>query len=219
MAAASEELATLSYERACAVAIRELVPDGQFYAQRPAVRSIKVDPSLNRSRALAFLPLPAPRLPRKPTTTRPQGVPTLRPQWLCYQGPVKEMARLRQVQATTGRCPQRFGDGQRMSATPSSHPPAADPSRPKAGGKSPLAIGGRGLPFGRGIPGQHKLPRDSTSASLHPRRPDPHHAGKGLKVRASSSAAAAFSSCSARLQGQQPHLGAAATADSPPPLR
>ena len=53
---ASEDLPPLTYERPANLAIRELVPNGQFYAQGRRVTVDQVDPNLNQTE-MEILPI------------------------------------------------------------------------------------------------------------------------------------------------------------------
>ena len=106
----SEELPTLSYERPAAVAIRELVPDGQFYAQGRRVKVDQVDPSLNRPERWRFCPSCSFACRGTDDDFGRKECPRCGHSGYADQGQVKEMARLRQVQATTEDARSRFGD-------------------------------------------------------------------------------------------------------------
>jgi DEAD/DEAH box helicase domain-containing protein len=106
----SEDLPPLSYERPANVAIRELVPDGQFYAQGRRVRVDQVDPNLNKPERWRFCPSCSHASRETDDDFGRKACPRCGNSGYADQGQVKEMARLRQVQATTEDARSRFGD-------------------------------------------------------------------------------------------------------------
>jgi len=90
----------------------ELCPMVSFMAQGRGVRSHQGSTPPQTGRALAFSAPLLLRLAADDDGLRPQGVATLRPQWLLRQGQVQEMARLRQGAGPPQEdfCPQRLGD-------------------------------------------------------------------------------------------------------------
>ena len=106
----SEELPPLSYERPANVAIRELVPDGQFYAQGRRVKVDQVDPNLNKPERWRFCPSCSYASRETDDEFSRKDCPRCGNSGYADQGQVKEMARLRQVQATTEDARSRFGD-------------------------------------------------------------------------------------------------------------
>ena len=106
----SEELPPLSYERPANVAIRELVPDGQFYAQGRRVKVDQVDPHLNPPEPWRFCPSCSYASRTTDDDFGRRQCPRCGNSGYADQGQVKEMARLRQVQATTDDARSRFGD-------------------------------------------------------------------------------------------------------------
>ncbi len=106
----SEELAPLSYERPANVAIRELVPDGQFYAQGRRVKVDQVDPHLNKSERWRFCPSCSYSGRETDDDFARKECPRCSNSGYADQGQVKEMAKLKQVQATTEDKRSRFGD-------------------------------------------------------------------------------------------------------------
>lgn len=106
----SEELPTLSYERPANVAIRELVPDGQFYAQGRRVKVDQVDPNLNKPERWRFCPSCSYASRETDDDFDRKECPRCGNSGYADHGQIKEMARLRQVQATTEDARSRFGD-------------------------------------------------------------------------------------------------------------
>jgi DEAD/DEAH box helicase domain-containing protein len=106
----SEELPALSYERPANVAIRELVPDGQFYAQGRRVRVDQVDPNLNKPERWRFCPSCSHASRETDDDFGRRECPRCGHSGYADHGQIKEMARLRQVQATTEEARSRFGD-------------------------------------------------------------------------------------------------------------
>ncbi len=106
----SEELPALSYERPANVAIRELVPDGQFYAQGRRVKVDQVDPNLNKPERWRFCPSCSYASRETDDDFGRKECPRCGHSGYADHGQVKEMARLRQVQATTEDSRSRFGD-------------------------------------------------------------------------------------------------------------
>ncbi len=106
----SEELPPLSYERPANVAIRELVPDGQFYAQGRRVRVDQVDPNLNKPERWRFCPSCSFACRQTDDDFSRKECPRCGHSGYADQGQIKEMAKLRQVQATTEDARSRFGD-------------------------------------------------------------------------------------------------------------
>ncbi|MFM8937093.1 MAG: Zn-binding domain-containing protein, partial [Vulcanococcus sp.] len=106
----SEELPPLSYERPANVAIRELVPDGQFYAQGRRVKVDQVDPNLNQPERWRFCPSCSYAARETDDDFGRKECPRCSSSGYADHGQIKEMARLRQVQATTEDARSRFGD-------------------------------------------------------------------------------------------------------------
>jgi DEAD/DEAH box helicase domain-containing protein len=106
----SEELPPLSYERPANVAIRELVPHGQFYAQGRRVKVDQVDPNLNQSEQWRFCPSCSYSCRSTDDDFSRKECPRCGSSGYADQGQLKEMARLKQVQATTEDARSRFGD-------------------------------------------------------------------------------------------------------------
>ncbi len=106
----SEELPPLSYERPANVAIRELVPDGQFYAQGRRVRVDQVDPNLNKPERWRFCPSCSYASRGTDDDFGRKECPRCGSSGYGDHGQIKEMVRLRQVQATTEDARSRFGD-------------------------------------------------------------------------------------------------------------
>lgn len=106
----SEELPPLSYERPANVAIRELVPDGQFYAQGRRVKVDQVDPNLNQPERWRFCPSCSYASRETDDDFGRKECPRCGHSGYADHGQIKEMARLRQVQATTEDARSRFGD-------------------------------------------------------------------------------------------------------------
>jgi DEAD/DEAH box helicase domain-containing protein len=106
----SEEIPPLTYERPANVAIRELVPDGQFYAQGRRVKVDQVDPNLNKPERWRFCPACSYASRETDDDFGRKECPRCGNSGYADQGQVKEMARLRQVQATTEDARSRFGD-------------------------------------------------------------------------------------------------------------
>ena len=106
----SEELPALSYERPANVAIRELVPDGQFYAQGRRVKVDQVDPNLNKPERWRFCPSCSHASQETDDDFGRRECPRCGHSGFADHGQIKEMARLRQVQATTEDARSRIGD-------------------------------------------------------------------------------------------------------------
>ncbi|MFS6818138.1 DUF1998 domain-containing protein [Synechococcus lacustris Tous-12m] len=106
----SEELPPLSYERPANVAIRELVPDGQFYAQGRRVKVDQVDPNLNQPESWRFCPSCSYACSSTDDDFARKECPRCGSSGYADQGQVKEMTKLKQVQATTEDARSRFGD-------------------------------------------------------------------------------------------------------------
>ena len=106
----SEELPPLSNERPANVAIRELVPDGQFYAQGRRVKVDQVDPNLNKPERWRFCPSCSHASRETDEDFARNACPRCDHSGYADHGQIKEMARLRQVQATTEDSRSRFGD-------------------------------------------------------------------------------------------------------------
>ena len=106
----SEELPPLSYERPANVAIRELVPDGQFYAQGRRVKVDQVDPGLNQPERWRFCPSCSYACRGTDDDFGRKECPRCGNSGYADQGQVKEMTMLKQVQATTEDARSRFGD-------------------------------------------------------------------------------------------------------------
>jgi DEAD/DEAH box helicase domain-containing protein len=106
----SEDLPPLSYERPGSVAIRELVPDGVFYAQGRRVQIDQIDLALNPierwrfCRACSYSCKEGEQGFQQPTCPRCGDAN------FCDAHQVKEMARLRQVIATSDDALTRIGD-------------------------------------------------------------------------------------------------------------
>jgi DEAD/DEAH box helicase domain-containing protein len=106
----SEDLNPLSYERPGSVAIRELVPDGVFYAQGRRVKIDQIDLTLNPierwrfCRACSFSCKEGEQGFQQPTCPRCGDAN------FCDAHQVKEMARLRQVIATSDDALTRIAD-------------------------------------------------------------------------------------------------------------
>jgi len=170
----------------------------------------QVDPSLNQAERWRFWAPPALRLPRKNRTTDfGRKSATAGPQWLWpHHGPGQgEMARFRQVQATTEDARSRLRDDS-MSATPVLHPPAADPSRPKRRRNVPGRFEDEDFPFGAEYWPQ-QLREIQLRREPHPRRPDPPPSpGKGLRVRASELCSSCGKDASAALPKASNHTWA-----------
>jgi len=92
------------------VAIRELVPDGQFYAQGRRVKVDQVDPNLNQSEQWRFCPSCSYSCRSTDDDFSRRECPRCSFSGFADQGQVKEMAKLKQVQATTEDARSRFGD-------------------------------------------------------------------------------------------------------------
>ena len=106
----SEELPPLSYERPANVAIRELVPDGQFYAQGRRVKVDQVDPGLNQPEHWRFCRSCSYACRSTDDDFGRKECPRCGNSGYADQGQVKEMTMLKQVQATTEDARSRFGD-------------------------------------------------------------------------------------------------------------
>lgn len=106
----SEELPPLSYERPANVAIRELVPHGQFYAQGRRVKVDQVDPNLNQIERWRFCPSCSYASRKTDDDYSRKECPRCGNSGYADQGQIKEMAKLKQVQATTEDARSRFGD-------------------------------------------------------------------------------------------------------------
>jgi DEAD/DEAH box helicase domain-containing protein len=106
----SEELPPLSYERPANVAIRELVPDGQFFAQGRRVKVDQVDPSLNQPERWRFCPSCSYACRGTDDDFNRKECPRCGTSGYADQGQIKEMTKLKQVQATTEDARSRFGD-------------------------------------------------------------------------------------------------------------
>ncbi|MEB3185660.1 MAG: helicase-related protein, partial [Cyanobacteriota bacterium] len=106
----SEDLNPLSYERPGSVAIRELVPDGVFYAQGRRVKIDQIDLTLNPierwrfCRACSFTCKEGEQGFQQPTCPRCGDAN------FCDAHQVKEMAKLRQVIATSDDALTRIAD-------------------------------------------------------------------------------------------------------------
>ena len=106
----TEELPPLSYERPANVAIRELVPDGQFYAQGRRVRVDQVDPTLNKPETWRFCPACSFACKSTDDAFNRKECPCCGNSSYADSGQVKDMVKLTQVQATTEDARSRFGD-------------------------------------------------------------------------------------------------------------
>jgi DEAD/DEAH box helicase domain-containing protein len=106
----SEELKPLSYERPGSVAIRELVPDGVFYAQGRRVKVDQVDPTLNKAEPWRFCPSCSFTCKHTDAAFSASSCPRCGDSLYADSQQVKEMARLKLVQATTEDRRSRFGD-------------------------------------------------------------------------------------------------------------
>ena len=105
-----EELPPLSYERPANVAIRELVPDGQFYAQGRRVRVDQVDPTLNKPETWRFCPACSFACKSTDDAFSRKECPCCGHSSYADSGQIKDMVKLTQVQATTEDARSRFGD-------------------------------------------------------------------------------------------------------------
>ena len=106
----SEELPPLSYERPANVAIRELVPNGLFYAQGRRVKVDQVDPKLNQIEQWRFCPSCSFSCRKTNENFSRKECPRCGNSGYADQGQVNDMAKIKQVQATTEDSRSRFGD-------------------------------------------------------------------------------------------------------------
>ena len=106
----SEELPTLSYVRPANAAIRELVPDNQFYAQGRRVQVDQVDLALSKPETWRFCPSCSFACKSTDAAYADQQCPRCGNSSYADSGQIKEMVKLTQVQATTEDARSRFGD-------------------------------------------------------------------------------------------------------------
>ncbi len=106
----SEELPPLSYERPANVAIRELVPNGIFYAQGRRVKVDQLDPKLNQIEQWRFCPSCSFSCRKTNEDFNRKECPRCGNSGFADQGQVNDMAKIKQVQATTEDSRSRFGD-------------------------------------------------------------------------------------------------------------
>jgi DEAD/DEAH box helicase domain-containing protein len=106
----SEDLKPLSYERPGSVAIRELVPDGVFYAQGRRVKIDQIDLTLNPIERWRFCRACSFSCKEGEQGFQQQTCPRCGDANFCDAHQVKEMARLRQVIATSDDALTRIAD-------------------------------------------------------------------------------------------------------------
>tara|TARA_Y100001968_G_scaffold330354_1_gene381996 strand:+ start:7733 stop:14215 length:6483 start_codon:yes stop_codon:yes gene_type:complete len=106
----SEEMTPLSYERPANVAIRELVPNGLFYAQGRRVKVDQIDPNLNQIEQWRFCPSCSFSSRKSDEDFSRKECPRCGNSGYADQGQVNEMAKLKHVQARTEDARSRFGD-------------------------------------------------------------------------------------------------------------
>jgi DEAD/DEAH box helicase domain-containing protein len=106
----SEDLTPLSYERPGSVAIRELVPDGVFYAQGRRVKIDQIDLTLNPIERWRFCRACSFSCQEGEQGFQQQTCPRCGDANFCDVHQVKEMARLRQVIATSDDALTRIAD-------------------------------------------------------------------------------------------------------------
>ncbi|MCP9786562.1 DEAD/DEAH box helicase, partial [Cyanobium sp. N5-Cardenillas] len=106
----SEDLKPLSYQRPGSVAIRELVPDGVFYAQGRRVKVDQIDLTLNPIERWRFCRVCSYSCQEGEQGFKDQVCPRCGDANFCDAHQVKEMARLRQVVATTDDALSRISD-------------------------------------------------------------------------------------------------------------
>ncbi len=106
----SEELPPLSYERPANVAIRELVPNGLFYAQGRRVKVDQIDPKLNKIEQWRFCPSCSFSCRKTDLEFNLKECPRCGNSGYADQGQINDMAKLKQVQATSEDSRSRFGD-------------------------------------------------------------------------------------------------------------
>ena len=106
----SEDLPPLSYERPGSVAIRELVPDSTFYAQGRRVKIDQIDLSLNPIERWRFCRACSYSCREVDQGFQQQTCPRCGDANFCDAHQVKEMAKLRQVIATSDDARTRIAD-------------------------------------------------------------------------------------------------------------
>jgi DEAD/DEAH box helicase domain-containing protein len=106
----SEDLPPLSYERPGSVAIRELVPDGVFYAQGRRVQIDQIDLALNPIERWRFCRACSFSCQEGEQGFQQATCPRCGDANFCDAHQVKEMAKLRQVIATSEDALTRIGD-------------------------------------------------------------------------------------------------------------
>ena len=106
----SEDLPPLSYERPGSVAIRELVPDGVFYAQGRRVQIDQIDLALNPIERWRFCRACSFSCQEGDEGFQQATCPRCGDANFCDAHQVKEMAKLRQVIATSEDALTRIGD-------------------------------------------------------------------------------------------------------------
>ncbi len=106
----SEDLPPLSYERPGSVAIRELVPDSTFYAQGRRVKIDQIDLALNPIERWRFCRACSYSCKEGEQGFQQQTCPRCGDANFCDAHQVKEMARLRQVIATSDDALTRIAD-------------------------------------------------------------------------------------------------------------
>jgi DEAD/DEAH box helicase domain-containing protein len=106
----SDDLTPLSYERPGSVAIRELVPDGVFYAQGRRVKIDQIDLALNPIERWRFCRACSFSCQEGEQGFQQQTCPRCGDANFCDAHQVKEMARLRQVIATSDDALTRIAD-------------------------------------------------------------------------------------------------------------
>jgi DEAD/DEAH box helicase domain-containing protein len=106
----SEDLPPLSYERPGSVAIRELVPDGMFYAEGRRVKIDQIDLALNPIERWRFCRACSYSCKQGEQGFQLQTCPRCGDANFCDAHQIKEMARLRQVIATSDDARTRIGD-------------------------------------------------------------------------------------------------------------
>ena len=106
----SEDLPALSYERPANIAIRELVPHGQFYAQGRRVTVDQVDPALNQPEHWRFCPDCSFACKSTDPEFTHSECPRCHTSAFADTGQIHVMAKLSQVQATTEDSASRISD-------------------------------------------------------------------------------------------------------------
>jgi DEAD/DEAH box helicase domain-containing protein len=106
----SEDINPLSYERPGSVAIRELVPDSTFYAQGRRVKIDQIDLALNPIERWRFCRACSFSCQEGEQGFQQQTCPRCGDANFCDAHQVKEMAKLRQVIATSDDALTRIGD-------------------------------------------------------------------------------------------------------------